>query len=424
MNLIPEPADVLNRECDCTLTDMPLLRRRMDSIACRNEPRLIADSHPHLFSDAPVFLRAMHAERMQHIVAAVHRIVKLPKYRAAVLPMAPAIAQHEPLAQGVFLGFDFHASSVGPKLIEINTNAGGALINVALRAAQRACCDGVEKLLFGQADTNKLEQRIVGMFMNEWRLARADRPLRSIAIIDEAPTTQFLHPEFLLFKALFESMGIDAYIADSADLEVVGEKVMIGRRPIDLIYNRLTDFYFEKPRHRVMREILDRNLTVVTPHPHAHALYSNKQNLSILSDAAALRQAGASPDDIEALTRGIPTTRAVEGSGERWWNERKQWFFKPLHGFGSRGTYRGDKITRRAFADVMNGRYVAQELTPPGERLRTVAGARQMFKVDIRCYAYGSEIQLMAARLYQGQTTNFRTAGGGFAPVHVVAALK
>jgi len=27
----------------------------------------------------------------------------------------------------------------------------------------------------------------------------------------------------------------------------------------------------------------------------------------------------------------------------------------------------------------------------------------------------------MAARLYQGQTTNFRTAGGGFAPVYVTA---
>ena len=415
MNLIPERADVLNRECDCTLTDMPALHRRLDSMACR-----------HLFSEAPVFLRAVHAEQMRRIVAAVHRIVKLPEYRAVVLRTAPTIAQLSPSAQGVFLGFDFHSSSVGPKLIEINTNAGGALLNVALRAAQRSCCDGVEELQSGGVAANELEQRIVDMFMNEWRLARGDRPLRSVAIIDEAPETQFLHPEFMLFKALFESRGIDAFIADPADLEIVRERVMIGGRPIDLIYNRLTDFYFEKPRHRVMREVFERNLALVTPHPHAHALYSSKQNLSILSDPAALRQTGASPHDIEALTRGIPTTRIVEGSGERWWNERKRWFFKPLHGFGSRGTYRGDKITRRAFAEVMNGRYVAQELTPPGERLRTVAGARQVFKVDIRCYAYAAEIQLMAARVYQGQTTNFRTAGGGFAPVHVVrgSALK
>ena len=31
-----------------------------------------------------------------------------------------------------------------------------------------------------------------------------------------------------------------------------------------------------------------------------------------------------------------------------------------------------------------------------------------------------SQIVLAAARLYQGQTTNFRTPGGGFAPVFVI----
>jgi hypothetical protein len=39
--------------------------------------------------------------------------------------------------------------------------------------------------------------------------------------------------------------------------------------------------------------------------------------------------------------------------------------------------------------------------------------------MDIRAYVYNGEIQLLAARLYQGQTTNFRTQGGGFAPVFV-----
>ncbi len=30
------------------------------------------------------------------------------------------------------------------------------------------------------------------------------------------------------------------------------------------------------------------------------------------------------------------------------------------------------------------------------------------------------KVLLVAARLYQGQTTNFRTLGGGFAPVFVI----
>jgi len=41
-------------------------------------------------------------------------------------------------------------------------------------------------------------------------------------------------------------------------------------------------------------------------------------------------------------------------------------------------------------------------------------------KTDIRLYTYDGQILLTAARLYQGQTTNFRTPGGGFAPVFVI----
>ena len=40
-----------------------------------------------------------------------------------------------------------------------------------------------------------------------------------------------------------------------------------------------------------------------------------------------------------------------------------------------------------------------------------------MLKVDVRLYTYKGAVLLAAARLYQGQTTNFRTPGGGFAPL-------
>jgi hypothetical protein len=42
-------------------------------------------------------------------------------------------------------------------------------------------------------------------------------------------------------------------------------------------------------------------------------------------------------------------------------------------------------------------------------------------KIDIRAYVYQGKIQLLAARLYAGQTTNFRTLGGGFAPVFIIS---
>ena len=38
-------------------------------------------------------------------------------------------------------------------------------------------------------------------------------------------------------------------------------------------------------------------------------------------------------------------------------------------------------------------------------------------EVDLRAYTYDGCVQLLTARMYSGQTTNFRTPGGGFAPV-------
>ena len=97
------------------------------------------------------------------------------------------------------------------------------------------------------------------------------------------------------------------------------------------------------------------------------------------------------------------------------WAERKNWFFKPAAGFGSKASYRGDKLTRRVWDEIARGNYVAQKIVAPSER--HVNPGSDPLKVDIRCYAYRGEVLLYAARMYQGQTTNFRTPGGGFAPV-------
>ena len=104
-------------------------------------------------------------------------------------------------------------------------------------------------------------------------------------------------------------------------------------------------------------------------------------------------------------------------SEDELWANRKQLFFKPNSGFGSRGAYRGEKLTRRVFGEILQSGYVAQKLASPGERRLDEAVS---LKYDVRAYVYDGKIQLMAARLYQGQTTNFRTPGGGFAQVKVV----
>ncbi|HNS28060.1 MAG TPA: hypothetical protein PKN91_08040 [Steroidobacteraceae bacterium] len=417
-------AETLNRECDCSVADLPTLRRQIEHAM---EPgQAIVESHPHLFSATPVFLQAAHVDQMRRVIESIEAIAHLPAYQQAVLAQAPPVAHVSSRTSGAFMGFDFHITPSGPKLIEINTNAGGAFLNIAAQGSHRACCEAADGCWPLQPGLEQSEAEVISMLKHEWRLARGDAELRTIAIVDENPRRQFLYPEFQLARRLFESHGLRALIVDPSKLEITGNTLRSAGERVDLVYNRLTDFYFEAPGSQVLRVAYEQDLSVITPHPRAHALYANKRNLVLLSDAGELERLGAERSAIEHLGHTIPPTREVNCGDEHWWQERKGWFFKPRNGFGSRGVYRGDKLTRRVFAEVANGGYLAQEFTPASERRRSVAGNPEIFKVDVRCYVYAGKIQLMAARLYQGQTTNFRTAGGGFAPVYVIdeAALR
>ena len=149
------------------------------------------------------------------------------------------------------------------------------------------------------------------------------------------------------------------------------------------------------------------------PHPHAHARYADKRNLVLLTSPHILRAMGVEETTIATLLAGIPETRLVGIQEQEFWRQqRKQWFFKPATGFGGRGTYRGANMTSRVFAQVMEGGYIAQRMAIPGERSVCLDGVEPvMMKSDVRCYVYGEEIQLVAARLTRGNY-QFRTRRG------------
>ncbi|MEO7159015.1 MAG: hypothetical protein ABIX00_00610 [Polaromonas sp.] len=118
----------------------------------------------------------------------------------------------------------------------------------------------------------------------------------------------------------------------------------------------------------------------------------------------------------EVLLASIPHVDPAQA--DRLWRERRHLFFKPTAGFGSRAAYRGDKLTQRVWQEILAGGYVAQALVMPGERITSEQSPAQVLKFDLRNYVYAGEVQLLAARLYQRQTTSFRTPGGGFAPAY------
>ncbi len=365
-------------------------------------------AHAQLFAPIAVLVTAAQVRQMRAVIAAIERIVALPGWQQEHAGESPYI----PKNPGVFFGYDFHLNADGAHLIEINTNAGGAFLNAVLLRSQRNVALPGKAL--AQAD---LEQDIVAMFRREWQLQRADAPLRCIAIVDEAPQSQYLYPEFILAQQLFERAGITAVVADPAALQARADGLYCGEIRVDMVYNRLTDFSLQAYPH--LLTACQQNQLVLTPHPRAYRLYADKRNLASLTNAEYLHGLGGDVATIATLQQGIPQTRLIASQdAELWWQQRKQWFFKPATGFGSKGSYRGDKVTKRVFEEIMQGDYVAQKLAAPGERSVQLAdAAAAALKFDVRCYVYQGEVQLVAARLYQGQTTNFRTPGGGFAVV-------
>jgi len=420
----PTLADALNLGCYCQTLDPAHLRREFGRDAgLRDVASTLAQTHPHLFSSTAVFASQATVQAVQRAVAAIERTLSLPAWAQHVLLTASAIAQadHGPL--GVFMGYDFHITPQGPQLIEINTNAGGAMLNAVLLRAQAVCCGPMNPWLNAYRNMATLEGDFVAMFQTEWDLfnqarGQALRPLRSVAIVDEAPLSQYLAPEFALFAELFQRHGIHAVVVDAAGLELREGLLCSGDVPLDLVYNRLTDFDLCDPAHAALAQAYSQDAVAVTPHPRAHALRANKQHLVTLGQAAALQALGVPQADQQTLLASVPACERVRPeNAQALWEQRKHLFFKPLDGFGARAVYRGDKLTKKVWEQILQGDYIAQTLVPPPVRAMQVGDADTELKFDLRAYTYCGRVQLLAARTYSGQTTNFRTEGGGFAPV-------
>jgi len=366
------PAEVLNSGCFCSSLDKDVLRQAFsddfDSPALYD---LVESRCPFLFSSRPIFVSESQSERIAGVIDAIESVIALPSYRAKVLADAPEIAQYgADGAKGVFFGYDFHLRGETLALIEINTNAGGAMLNAAMAKAHRSCCLSAPALAAAIASGAILEDSIFKMFEKEWASSMHQRPLRTVAIVDEAPEQQYLYPEFILFQRLFEKFGVRAVIASPSDLTFSAGVLRYDDLAIDLVYNRLTDFMLTSPVCSSLRSAYLESAVVLTPHPQAHALYANKRNLVLLSDDRQLESLGVPSAVRRVLLENIPHTELVDiANADRLWANRRKLFFKPLAGYGGKAAYRGEKVTKRVWEDILAGDYIAQALVPPGERV-------------------------------------------------------
>ncbi|PJZ57851.1 circularly permuted ATPgrasp domain protein [Leptospira barantonii] len=421
-------SQILNRECQCVTLEKSVLEEVFHSkiLKANGAEHLDIDAlSKSYFSSSAYFLDPKELDAIQATVSTFQRILKNHTVRKELLREFPEPLRERYSEGGVFLSFDFHLTDSGPKLIEINTNAGGAFLQKKLVEAQQECCIEVRDALPSKEELNELEFSFLEIFLQEWKNSGKKDLSKFIAILDENPKEQFLYPEFILFKDLFLKQGIESEIVSPESLQADenGFLYHLGKK-VDFIYNRLTDFYLDKPENRFLKNAWKEETVVISPNPLDYELYAKKANFILWNDSEFLKNAEVDSEDLRILSKAIPFTGFVKNvDPQTLWSERKKFFFKPTCGYGSKAVYRGDKLTKGVFQEIMDGDNIYQEIVNPSERILLKEGEKKIFKTDLRAYVYREKILLLASRLYQGQTTNFRTPGGGFSPVYVLPNL-
>jgi hypothetical protein len=87
-----------------------------------------------------------------------------------------------------------------------------------------------------------------------------------------------------------------------------------------------------------------------------------------------LHDLGVAEETRRTLLAGIPRTIAVgPEQAERFWSERKRWFFKPPRRLWQSRGVSWRQADARVFEEILHGGYIAQEIALPSEHVVTVA---------------------------------------------------
>ncbi|RMG91450.1 MAG: hypothetical protein D6703_04855 [Zetaproteobacteria bacterium] len=356
-----------------------------------------------LASRTPVSIRETDFLQMLQFARAIQSLQYNACYANLLEDELPPTARLIPDWPAMLMGFDFHLTPHGPRLIEINNNAGGLFVGASSSREGPWIPQPPHEELRGS-----LEQRLLGMFAPAWH---------TIVIMDENVREQFMFPEMEAYARLLNEHGRRCWVASPEELALTDSALSFRGKHVDAIYNRHTDFYLQTPELAHVRRAFLTGTVDLNPYPRSYALVGDKRRMVDWWREGWLEQC-VSPETV-SLVRGLtPETHRLDEVDAQWaWQHRKSLVFKPAARHGGKGVLLGRSISRKRFELLNPQETIVQQFVPPSQ----VELEGRRLKLDVRLFMHGSNLIAIAGRVWLGQVTNFRQPGTGWVALSVDA---
>jgi len=357
-------------------------------------------------------------------IRVLDRVTTRPAWQAAVTASGPAIARPQRNEVCFFSAWDFHLPPGRPdrwQLIECNDNGSGLLFAALLnRLYYEVSGIGERRAMEAPMPFSAFSQRVTDLIRTEAEAFFGAPRAGLVLILDDEDSVRrgrFRH-ELVLLRDVCRRAGCHSEVASPVDTTWDGSSLLCGGERVSFVVNRSTDFFWEAPVFAPLRAAYAAGGVYVAPNPFSYATRSDKGLLERLGSPVGDADLGIRPDERLLLSDHVPETRRLRPDNvEELARDKEQWFFKPCHGFASRGVLTGAQVGRARLRRLLKkgDSYVAQRRVA---KSRLDSNEIVPLWADLRVWAYRGERLLLSGRASRHADTMDLSPPGGWLPTY------
>ncbi len=349
------------------------------------------------------------------------RVTAREAWRTAALVDAPAIAQARRREVCFFSAWDFHLPPEGGfQLIEFNDNGSGFLFASMINALVYDAAElKGEAGIAPPASMSDFRATVAELLEREAHAFSGCRRAGLVLVLDDAQSLsrgKFRREHGLLCDLLGER-GWPSAIASPPETRWEGGRLTLGGRPVAFVVNRSTDFFWRSDAFAALREAYAGGSLYVAPNPFSYATRSDKGLMEWLSAPDRDAELGIESDERRTLSALVPETHVLcAGNVDMLAQIKKDFVFKPRHGFASRGLLDSAAVGRDRLRHLLRrgDAYVAQRRV--AKAAMPVDGA--ILLTELRVWAYRGDIILLSGRASRRPDRVDLAPPGGWLPTY------